>query len=100
MVTAGGNFFAYKGFSVNPVIRLAGGSAPYDIWTATQFTAAQIASGISDRDADPDNDNLSNEAEMALGTNPNLANDEPAFGLGGNGGLEVIESDGTALSWN
>ncbi|MGJ8697377.1 MAG: Calx-beta domain-containing protein [Verrucomicrobiaceae bacterium] len=82
---AGGNFFNYNGSSSRPVVKIAGGVSPYDLWAQSQFTSTQIAAGQAATDQDPDADGLVNLVEMALSTNPNLANSEPAFQVKGSG---------------
>jgi len=93
-VWVGGNFYSYAGESSRPIVKIAGGSSPYDIWASGRFTAAQFTSGVTDPEDDPDNDDITNEEEFALGTNPSVSNVEPAFGLGGKGGIDIVESGG------
>lgn len=59
--------------------------APLSTWTSDNFTAAQISSGQSAPDADPDLDGLKNLAEYALGTNPNQPTPAMTPALGANG---------------
>ncbi|MFQ3225652.1 MAG: hypothetical protein ACI8Z5_001915 [Lentimonas sp.] len=58
---------------------------------ATAFTPAEIAAGDADPDADFDGDDLLNLAEMALGTNPTLADAYSIIGTGNLSGLELVE---------
>jgi uncharacterized delta-60 repeat protein len=72
-VWLGGNFFTYNGTSVWPVVKIAGGSTPYQLWAAGQFTSTQINAGTTDPTDDPDNDGINNLAEMAMGSSPIIA---------------------------
>jgi|GEM_PF-1235555 len=90
----GGNFFSYNGDVTRPVIRIAGGVSPYDIWIRDNFTSVQIAGGLSDPYQDPDNDNITNLAELALGTNPNLFDSANSFGIDTDAGIDIVESGG------
>ena len=84
----GGNFFAYDGVSVWPMVKLAGGVSAYDAWLTRTFTAAQISAGIADPGDDPDLDGIQNIAEMALATSPTAANPtNPFAALAGSTGL-------------
>ncbi|MCP5535149.1 MAG: hypothetical protein H7A51_02820 [Akkermansiaceae bacterium] len=85
----GGNFYSYNGSSCRPVIRIAGGETPYDIWAKTRFSAAEFANGDADPDADPDGDGMINLVEMAMGTNPLVANSDPVFAIPANGGVTL-----------
>lgn len=90
----GGNFFSYNGSSSRPVIRLAGGEDPYEVWKNNQFSAAQISAGDAAYDQDPDGDGIVNLAEMAMGTNPNVANSDPVFQTANNGGVTLHTDSG------
>lgn len=46
----------------------------YDIWLSEFFNPSEITAGLSDPDADPDGDGISNFMEYAWGTNPKVAN--------------------------
>jgi len=87
----GGNFYSYNGSSSRPVIRLAGGESPYEVWAQTRFTTAQINGVEAAPDQDPDDDGMTNLVEMAMGTNPTVANTEPVFGVASEGGV-IIKS--------
>lgn len=84
----GGNFFNYDGVSCRPVVNIAGGNSPYDLWVAGKFTSAQILSGVTDPTDDPDHDGIKNIAELALGSSPTVVNSTQQFGaLAGSTGL-------------
>ena len=93
-IWVGGNFFSYNGASSRPIVKIAGGISPYDVWVQTQFTAAEILAGGSDVDEDPDEDGMSNLAEMAMGTNPTVANTDPVFNASNNDGVTLHSSGG------
>lgn len=90
----GGNFFSFNGFSSRPILKLAGGVSPYDLWARDNFTSAQISGGLSDPNQDPDSDNITNLAELALGTNPNLFDAANSFGIDTDAGIDIVESGG------
>jgi hypothetical protein len=90
----GGNFFTYDGVTCRPVVKIAGGVAPYDQWLAENFSAAQVAAGDADEDADPDDDGIQNLAEMVLGTDPNLVDSGLVFGPSADGGVSVVNVGG------
>lgn len=90
----GGNFFSFNGVTSRPVARLAGGVSAYDVWAATEFTSAEIASGASDPGADPDGDGMVNLAELAMGTNPTLFTDTSLLRVDAGSGIELVESAG------
>lgn len=90
----GGSFYTYDGSDANPIVKISGVESPYEIWVQTQFTNVEITAGKAAEDADPDGDGIVNLAEMAFGTNPNLANTEPAFGGASNQGIELISDSG------
>ncbi len=90
----GGNFFGYNGSSTSPILKLAGGTRPYDFWAVANFSTAQLAGGDADPGANPDGDDFNNAAERALGTDPNLWNPDPVFAAGGTGTISLHESGG------
>lgn len=87
----GGNFFSYQGVSTRPVIKIAGGVSPYDLWVRENFTPAQIANGDADPDADPDGDDIDNLAELGGQTNPNVADPDNVFRMDAESGIELVE---------
>jgi len=91
----GGNFFDYDGEACRPVIKIAGGVAPYDDWVACNFTAAQIAAGKAGETADPDGDGFVNLVEMASGFDPNKRDTATPFGHVPTGGITTVENDGS-----
>ncbi|BDS06693.1 hypothetical protein NT6N_17330 [Oceaniferula spumae] len=91
IIWVGGNFFSYDGSSSRPIVPIIGGDSPYDIWAKTWFTPSQFASGDAAADEDPDGDGMTNLAEMAMGTNPNVANTDPVFGVSKNNGVNIVE---------
>ncbi|MGJ8651425.1 MAG: Calx-beta domain-containing protein [Opitutaceae bacterium] len=91
----GGNFFNYNGSSSRPIVRLASGVSPYDFWAQDNFTLAQIASGDADPDQDPDGDGIVNLGEMALGTDPDVADASSVFGSGNLSGLSLVDVSGS-----
>jgi len=93
-IWVGGNFFSYNGSTSRPIVKITGGISAYDIWVQTQFTASEIAAGDADPDADPDGDDMSNLAEMAMGTNPTVANTDPVFAVSSDGGVTIQEDNG------
>ncbi len=93
-IWVGGNFFSYNGSSSRPIVKLVSGISPYDIWVQTQFTADEIAAGDADVGQDPDEDGIVNLAEMAMGTNPVVANTDPVFSISENGGVTLQNSGG------
>ncbi|MDA3873650.1 MAG: hypothetical protein PF795_06790, partial [Kiritimatiellae bacterium] len=90
----GGNFFAYDGATSRPIVRIAGGVSPYELWAQEQFTPTQILAGDADPDADPDEDSIENLAELAMGLNPNLANPLDDFAIDPVSGIEIISDGG------
>jgi len=90
----GGNLFSYNGSSSRPIVRLASGVSPYDFWAAENFTRAQIAAGDAAVNADPDGDQIVNLGEIALGTDPTLADASSVFGAGNLSGLSLVEAAG------
>ncbi len=46
-------------------------------WRSARFSAAQIADGTADWEADPDGDGRTNLAEMGLGSDPRVADEDP-----------------------
>jgi uncharacterized delta-60 repeat protein len=90
----GGNFFSYNGSSCRPVIRLAGGETPYDVWAKTQFSSAQFSNGESASGFDSDGDGIINLAEMAMGTNPNVANSDSVFSVSKSDGILLVSDNG------
>ncbi len=90
----GGNFFSYQGISTRPVIRIAGGISPYELWVKENFTDAQILAGVTDPDDDPDNDDINNLAELAMGTDPNTIDAESLFAVDAGGGVNIVEDGG------
>ena len=76
----GGNFFTYNGVSCVPIVKVAGGVSGYDLWiTGQSFNRSQLLAGGTAAEADPDNDGISNIAEMALGSSPTVANANQPF---------------------
>ncbi|MDF3129804.1 Calx-beta domain-containing protein [Kiritimatiellaeota bacterium B1221] len=90
----GGNFYHYQSITTRPVIRIAGGVSPYQLWVKENFTAAQITSGVTDPEDDPDNDDISNLAELAMGTDPNVVDAESLFAVDAGGGVTIVEDGG------
>lgn len=82
-VWLGGNFYTYNGTSVWPLVKIAGGSTPYQLWAAGQFTSTQINAGTTDPNDDPDNDGITNIAEMAMGSSPIIAGPNSFSALAG-----------------
>jgi uncharacterized delta-60 repeat protein len=72
-VWIGGNFFQYNGTSVWPVVKVASGSTPYQLWAAGQFSTTHYLAGTTDPTDDSDNDGINNLAEMAMGSSPVIA---------------------------
>ncbi len=91
----GGNFFSYNGSSSRPIVRLASGVSPYAFWAAEHFTSAQIAAGEAAPDTDFDGDGIANLGELALGTDPLVADASSIFGSGNLGGLELAQVSGS-----
>lgn len=90
----GGNFYTYNGSSSRPIVRLASGVSPYNFWAQENFTPAQIDDGDADPDFDADGDDIVNLGEMALGTNPNVADASSVFGSGNLSGLSLVDVAG------
>lgn len=91
----GGNLFSYNGSSSRPVVRLASGISPYDFWAQDNFTLAEIASGDAGPDQDPDGDGIENLGEMALSTDPTVADASSVFGSGNLSGLSLADVSGS-----
>ncbi|BCU77163.1 hypothetical protein llg_18780 [Luteolibacter sp. LG18] len=68
----GGNFFTYDGVTSRPIVKVAGGTSPYQLWAISSFTAAQFTAGLTDPEDDTDGDGVRNGTEFALGTNPRV----------------------------
>lgn len=90
----GGNFFDYNGEASRPVVRLASGLSPYDLWALQNFTNAQRAAGVADPTEDPDGDGIANIGELAIGSDPNFADASSLFGGSGPGTLTLAEAGG------
>lgn len=93
-IWVGGNFYSYNGSSSRPIVKIAGGISPYDIWVQTRFTSADIVAGNAAADVDPDGDGILNLAEMAMGTNPIVANNDSVFSVSSNDGITLQNSGG------
>lgn len=64
----------------------------YEMWSNTQFSDSEIASiNISGKYADPDNDNISNLMECALGKNPKMPDGSWLHSLATNEGKIIIK---------
>ncbi|MGJ8639759.1 MAG: Calx-beta domain-containing protein [Opitutaceae bacterium] len=90
----GGNFFSFNGSGSSPIARIASGVSPYDFWAAGAFTPAQIAAGDADPYGDADLDGIANIGELALGTDPVVADASSVFGSGNASGLSLSEDSG------
>lgn len=82
-VWVGGNFFQYNGTSVWPVVKIASGSTPYQLWAAGQFSTSHYLAGTTDPTDDPDNDGINNLAEMAMGSSPVISGPNSFSALAG-----------------
>ncbi|MEZ5915918.1 MAG: delta-60 repeat domain-containing protein [Parvularculaceae bacterium] len=91
---AGGYFFSFNGVACRPIVKLIGGISPYDLWVRDQFTHAQIAAGDADPHGDPDLDDIPNLAEMAMGSDPHVANTGSAFNISSETGVQIVEEGG------
>ncbi|MGJ8678152.1 MAG: Calx-beta domain-containing protein [Akkermansiaceae bacterium] len=90
----GGNSFSYDGETAYLITKTASGVTPYDFWSQSYFTAAEILSGNADPDADPDGDGIQNIAEMAFSTSPIAANSSPVFEITSEEGIILVEDSG------
>ena len=90
----GGNFYSYNGSTSRPIVRLASGVSPYDFWVAEHFTSAQIVAGEAASNFDADGDGIVNLGELALGTDPNVADASSVFGAGNLSGVSLAEDAG------
>ncbi len=87
----GGNFFSFNGETSRPIVKLAGGATPYDLWVQSKFTPAQILSGDAEPSADPDGDGIPNLMEFALGTDPTIPDEaSTALAIDPSSGLEIV----------